>query len=344
MMKRKLLKAMLLCFFVVMTHNLFAQNVVTGTVKDDTGQFLPGVSVVVKGTVTGTITDIDGKFSFSVPNNATLVFSFVGMDTKEVVVGNQRKIDISMIPIAIGMDEVVVTALGISREKKSLAYSVSEVKGAELTKGAGSNVIKSLDGRVSGVNFTQSSSDPAGSVFVTIRGATSLNISNSTMSAQPLFVVDGIPLGTTAVENRNGADFGNLLSQLNPEDIESISVLKGASAGALYGSAAGNGVIMITTNRVRVEKKGLVFLLIHRWYGISLIISLLPSSCMVTEFVLPLFIHRATTGVLDSPISPQQQLMLTIRTRNELRLNFLLLRKKTVCSSLCRPVLHAITT
>src|SRR5659263_366108 len=134
MMKRKLLKAMLMCFFVVMTHNLFAQNVVTGTVKDDTGQFLPGVSVVVKGTTTGTISDVDGKFSFSVPNNATLVFSFVGMDTKEVVVGNQRKIDISMIPIAIGMDEVVVTALGISREKKSLAYSVSEVKGAELTK------------------------------------------------------------------------------------------------------------------------------------------------------------------------------------------------------------------
>lgn len=257
MMKRKLLKAMLLCFFVVMTHNLFAQNVVTGTVKDDTGQFLPGVSVVVKGTTTGTITDNDGKFSFSVPNNATLVFSFVGMDTKEVAVGNQRKIDISMVPIVIGVDEVVVTALGISREKKSLAYSVSEVKGAELTKSAGSNVIKSLDGRVSGVNFTQSSTDPAGSVFVTIRGATSLNISNSTMSAQPLFVVDGIPLGTTAVENRNGADFGNLLSQLNPEDIESISVLKGASAGALYGSAAGNGVIMITTKSGKGGKKGI---------------------------------------------------------------------------------------
>src|SRR5659263_273023 len=197
MMKRKLLKAMLMCFFVVMTHNLFAQNVVTGTVKDDTGQFLPGVSVVVKGTTTGTISDVDGKFS------------------------------------------------------------VSEVKVSELTKGAGSNVIKSLDGRVSGVNFTQSSSDPAGSVFVTIRGATSLNISNSTMSAQPLFVVDGIPLGTTAVENRNGADFGNLLSQLNPEDIESISVLKGASAGALYGSAAGNGVIMITTKSGKGGKKGI---------------------------------------------------------------------------------------
>lgn len=257
MMKRKLLKAMLLCFFVVMTHNLFAQNVVTGSVKDDTGQFLPGVSVVVKGTTTGTITDSDGNFSLSVPNNATLVLSFIGMETKEVAVGAQRKLDISLKARIIGMDEVVVTALGISREKKSLAYSVSEVKGPELVRGGGSNVIKSLDGRVSGVNFTQSSSDPAGSVFVTIRGATSLNISQSTAAAQPLFVVDGIPLGTTGVENRNGADFGNLLSQLNPNDIENITILKGASAGTLYGSSAGNGVIMITTKSGKGGKKGI---------------------------------------------------------------------------------------
>ena len=259
MMKRKLLKAMLLCFFVVMAHNLFAQNVVTGSVKDDTGQFLPGVSVVIKGTATGTITDTDGKFSLSAPNNATLVFSFIGMATKEVAVGSQRKFDIALSTKIIGVNEVVVTALGISREKKSLAYSVSEVRGPELARGAGSNLIKSLDGRVSGVNFTQSSSDPSGSVFVTIRGATSLNLSGSTMAAQPLFVVDGIPLGTTAVENPNGsnADFGNLLSQLNPEDIESISILKGASAGALYGSAAGNGVIMITTKSGKAGKKGI---------------------------------------------------------------------------------------
>lgn len=257
MMKRKVLKAMLLCLFVVLTHNLFAQNVVTGSVRDDTGQLLTGVSVVVKGTATGTVTDNDGNFMLSVPDNSTLVFSFVGMETREIAVGNQRKLNISLASTVIGVDEVVVTALGISREKKSLAYSVSEVKGNELTRGGGSNMIKSLDGRVSGVNFTQSSSDPAGSVFVTIRGATSLNISQSTASSQPLYVIDGIPIGTTAVENRNGADFGNLLSQLNSEDIESITVLKGASAGALYGSAAGNGVIMITTKSGRGGKKGI---------------------------------------------------------------------------------------
>ncbi len=257
MMKRKLLKAMLLCFLVVMSHNLFAQNIVTGSVKDDTGQFLPGVSVVVKGTTTGTITDTDGKFSLSAPNNAILVLSFVGMNSKEVAINKQQKIDITLTSKIIGMDEVVVTALGISREKKSLAYSVSEVKGTELTRGAGSNVLKSLDGRVSGVNFTQSSSDPSGSVFVTIRGATSLNITQSTALSQPLYVIDGIPVGTTAVENKNNVDFGNLLSQLNPEDIENISILKGASAGALYGSAAGNGVIMITTKSGKGGKKGI---------------------------------------------------------------------------------------
>jgi TonB-linked SusC/RagA family outer membrane protein len=252
-----MLKTMLLCFFVVMAHNLFAQDVVTGTVKDDTGQVLPGVSVVVKGTNTGTVTDINGNFNLSASSTATLVFSFVGMAPQEVVVGNQRRFDISLIPTSVMVNEIVVTALGISREKKSLAYSVSEVKGNDLVSGGNANMLKSLDGRVSGVNFTSASTDPAGSVFVTIRGATSLNIQSSTAASQPLFVVDGIPLGTTSVDNRNGADFGNLLSQLNPNDIESVSILKGASAGALYGSAAGNGVIMITTKTGKSQKKGI---------------------------------------------------------------------------------------
>ena len=257
MMKRKMLKAMLLCFFVVMAHNIFAQNVVTGSVKDDTGQYLPGVSIVVKGTTNGTITDSDGKFNLSVPNSSTLIFSFVGMSSKEIEIGSQRKFDITLATATIGVEEVVVTALGISREKKSLAYSVSEVKGNDLAKSGGANMIKSLDGRVSGVNFTSATTDPTGSVFVTIRGATSLKLQSSTAASQPLFVVDGIPLGTTSVDNRNGADFGNLLSQMNPEDIENVTILKGASAGALYGSAAGNGVIMITTKSGKGQKKGI---------------------------------------------------------------------------------------
>jgi TonB-linked SusC/RagA family outer membrane protein len=257
MMKRKMLKAMFLCILMVVSSSLFAQNIVTGSVKDDTGQTLPGVSVVVKGTTIGTVTDINGRYSLSVPANATLIFSFVGMNTKEIAVGNQKNVNISMEASSIGVDEVVVTALGISREKKSLAYSVSEVKSDDLAKGANPNVIKSLDGRVSGVNFTNSSTDPNSSVFVTIRGATSLNISQSTIASQPLYVIDGVPIGTTSVTNANGADFGNLLSQLNSEDIASISILKGASAGALYGSAAGNGVIMITTKSGKGGKAGI---------------------------------------------------------------------------------------
>jgi TonB-linked SusC/RagA family outer membrane protein len=257
MMKRKMLKAIFLCIFMVVSSSLFAQNVVTGSVKDDTGATLPGVSVVVKGTSTGTVTDIDGKFSLTAPLNATLLFSFVGMQSQEIAVGTQKRIDISMVSNTIGVDEVVVTALGISREKKSLAYSVSEVKSGELSRGGNPNLVKSLDGRVSGVNFTSTSTDPAGSVFVTIRGATSLNITNSAAASQPLFVIDGIPMGSASIDNRNGADFGNLLSQLNPDDIESITVLKGASAGALYGSAAGNGVIMITTKTGKGGKKGI---------------------------------------------------------------------------------------
>lgn len=133
--------AVLLCLFVMTTPNLFAQYIVTGSVRDDTGQVLPGVNVVVKGTTNGTLTDINGKFSISVPNNATLVFSFVGMSPKEVIVGNELKLDSSLTASIIGMNEVMVTALGISREKKSLAYSVSEVKGNELTKSAGSNLL-----------------------------------------------------------------------------------------------------------------------------------------------------------------------------------------------------------
>lgn len=241
----------------MVTDTLYGQNIVSGTVRDETGQPLPGVNVVVRGIVTGTVTDARGSFSISLPDRATLVFSFIGMVTKEVEVGSQRTLEVTMVPETFGVGEVVVTALGISREKRSLAYSVSEVQGTELTKSAGANLIKSLDGRVSGVNFTQTSTDPSGSVFVTIRGATSLNITQSTAASQPLFVVDGIPLGSTAVDSRNGADFGNLLSQMNPEDIESITILKGASAGALYGSAAGNGVIMITTKSGKGGKRGI---------------------------------------------------------------------------------------
>jgi TonB-linked SusC/RagA family outer membrane protein len=193
-----------------------------------------------------------------VPNlKSTLEFSFVGFATQRISINGNTKINISLKSETIALNDVIVTALGISRKKRSLGYAVADIKGTDLSNSGSANLVKSLDGRMSGVNFTQASTDPAGSVFITIRGATSLSLPNSTANSQPLYIIDGIPLGKTDITNKNGVDFGNLLSQLNPEDIESVSVLKGASAGALYGSQAGNGVIMITTKTGKGLKKGL---------------------------------------------------------------------------------------
>ncbi|MDP4283833.1 MAG: SusC/RagA family TonB-linked outer membrane protein [Bacteroidota bacterium] len=230
---------------------------IKGKIVDEKGQPLEGATILVKGTNNGTKSDANGNFSIDAAPNSTLIISYVGFETTEVKVGNNLTLSVQLKrSVAIG-DQIVVTALGISREKRSLGYSVAEINGDQLTTGGSANLVRSLDGKMSGVNFTQASTDPAGSVFITIRGATSLNLPSSTASSQPLFVIDGIPMGTTGITNKNGVDFGNLLSQLNPEDIQSISVLKGASAGALYGSQAGNGVVMITTKSGNGGKKGL---------------------------------------------------------------------------------------
>ncbi len=231
---------------------------ISGVVTDETGKALEGVSVKVNESGAISVTRGKGLYSITVPNlKSTLVFSFVGFATQQVKLNGSRSINVSLKSETTALNEVVVTALGISRKKRSLGYSVADIKGTELTNGGSSNLVKSLDGKMSGVNFTQASTDPAGSVFITIRGATSLSLPNSTVNSQPLYIIDGIPLGTASITNKNGVDFGNLLSQLNPEDIESISVLKGASAGALYGSQAGNGVIMITTKSGKDAKKGI---------------------------------------------------------------------------------------
>lgn len=235
-----------------------ADTTISGMVTDESGKGLEGVSVKVSGSSGASVTGARGAFSIVVPNlRSVLEFSYVGFLTQQVRLDGNRRINISLKSEATTLGDVVVTALGITREKRSLGYSVANVKGADLTNGGSSNMLKSLDGRMSGVNFTQASTDPAGSVFITIRGATSLSLPNSTARSQPLYIIDGIPLGKTDITNKNGVDFGNLLSQLNPEDIESVTVLKGASAGALYGSQAGNGVIMITTKSGKGAKKGI---------------------------------------------------------------------------------------
>ena len=229
---------------------------VRGTVTAQAdGAALAGVNIVLKGTQIGTSSDATGNFSLSVPDNgATLVFSFIGYESKEVAVGNRSVIDVALSESAENLQEVVVTALGIKRDERSLGYSVGKVDGKDLSRVAQENVLNGLAGKVPGV--TISSTGGAGSsVSMVIRGATSLSNDN-----QPLFVVDGVPITNTLnnvsqVGSDNRVDYGNAIADLNPNDIESISILKGPSAAALYGSRAGNGVVLITTKNGSGSKK-----------------------------------------------------------------------------------------
>jgi len=246
----------------VMAATARAEITVTGTVtSSDDGTVMPGVNIYLKGTQFGTTTDLDGKYSIAVQDDyAVLVFSFIGYLSEEVTVGGRTVVDVVLKTDAKQLSEVVVTALGIKKEERSLAYSVSEVKGEDMVKAGSINAMKSLDGKISGVNLTSLSSDPTSSVMVNIRGTTvmpSVGDANVSSKGQPLYVINGIPVGTQTFTNKNGVDFGNILSQLNPDDIESITVLKGGSAGALYGSQGGNGVVMITTKSGKGGRKGL---------------------------------------------------------------------------------------
>jgi len=222
--------------------------VITGRVTSGTDNAnMPGVSIVVSGTQRGTVTNSSGEYTIEVPgSDAVLVFSFIGYKTQEVTVGNQKVINITMTESIEALDEVVVTALGITRREKSLGYSVGKVDGENLARVVQENAINSLAGKVTGVQIN-STGGTGSSVSMVIRGATSLSNDN-----QPLFVVDGVPIVNTlnniaGFGSDNRVDYGNSLFDLNSEDIESISILKGPSAAALYGSRAGNGVVLITT-------------------------------------------------------------------------------------------------
>ena len=256
----KKLFLLIVLFVFVSGYTLFAQTIViTGTVTSSVqGEgALPGVSVSVKGTTLGAITGVDGKYSLTAPQNATtLIFSYIGMKKIEVVIAGRKVIDAALEPDLLGLDEVVVTALGITREKKSLGYSVEEVKGDNISKTKESNFVNSLSGKVSGVQIKQSNT-MGGSANILIRGTKSLMSNN-----QALFVIDGVPLdnsitnSTTQIDGNGGYDYGNAAADINPDDIESMSVLKGSAATALYGSRAANGVIMITTKK-GVARKGI---------------------------------------------------------------------------------------
>tara|TARA_R110002049_G_scaffold50743_2_gene144257 strand:- start:4164 stop:7484 length:3321 start_codon:yes stop_codon:yes gene_type:complete len=232
------------------------QHTVSGSLtSSEDGMPLPGVSVVLKGTTQGVSSDFDGNYSINVPNgNGVLVFSYIGFEAQEVAVNGRTSINITLEPGAQALDEVVVTALGIKRADKSLGYSVENVAGEELTRVAQENVLNSLSGKVAGVTLN-ATGGTGSSVSMVIRGAISLSSDN-----QPLFVIDGVPIANSVNNvggfgNDNRVDYGNAISDLDPNSIENVSILKGPSAAALYGSRAGNGVVLITTKKANEKEK-----------------------------------------------------------------------------------------
>ncbi len=236
-----------LLLLVLTAYSLSAQKTIKGTIADSNGEPLIGVNVVEAGTSNGTVSDIDGSYELSVADGASVEFTYTGYATKTIVVGDQASFDI-VLDEGVDLDEIVVTALGISREKKSLTYASQEVGGDELTDVKDVNAINALTGKAAGVFINRNGSGVGGSTRILLRGNKSLT------DNEPLFVIDGIPmLNSREGDQENlfggGIDSGDGISNINPDDIESMTVLKGASAAALYGSQAANGVILITTKK-----------------------------------------------------------------------------------------------
>ncbi|MDG2279292.1 MAG: TonB-dependent receptor plug domain-containing protein, partial [Flavicella sp.] len=249
--------------FITIFSMLFSLQVsaqeksITGTVTTASdGIPLPGVSVIVEGTNRGTTTDFDGLFSIDASPGEQLKVSFLGMKDVSVTVGDTNSINVALEEDSQALDEVIVTALGIKKEKKALTYSAQKVGGDELTRVKQTNPVNSLSGKSAGISITRSSSGVGGASKVVLRG------NSSTTNNDPLYVIDGVPMqnsgngsngeapGTNVFGSQTGnRDGGDAMSMINPDDIESMSVLKGASAAALYGSQGANGVILITTKK-----------------------------------------------------------------------------------------------
>lgn len=244
------------------------QNNVTvkGVVTDLKGEPIIGANVLEKGTTNGVITDIDGNFTLSVPSDATIVVSYIGYVPQTIAVNGQTDFKIQMKEEALALETVVVTAMGIKRKSASLTYSVQQVGGDDLTRVKDANMINALEGKIAGVTINKSASGLGGSAKVSIRGIRSAYEGGNN---QPLYVIDGVPMLNSAKEttasvmggnsDSGNRDAGDGISNLNPDDIQSISVLKGASAAALYGSQAANGVIMITTKKGNVGSTRITF-------------------------------------------------------------------------------------
>ncbi|MGF1532647.1 MAG: SusC/RagA family TonB-linked outer membrane protein [Bernardetiaceae bacterium] len=244
---------------LLISFSAWAQKTISGTVTDDAGEPLPGVSVQVKGTLTGTQTDFEGKYTIKIAGGQTvLVFRFVGMASKEVEIGDMTTIDVTMSENIKRTDEVVITALGFEEDRDRSASSSSNVGGVELVQSGEPGLINSMAGKLSGINIVQASGDPGAGSRIQIRGASTI-----TGDLQPLIVVDGVPMfndnisgaGSNYVGSGGGVTQQSRLNDINPNDIESMEVLKGASAAALWGARAANGVIIITTKKGRAGRK-----------------------------------------------------------------------------------------
>ncbi len=253
-----MLKYLHLLCAVLVANIVCAQNwTVNGYVTSDQGDTLPGVTVFTVGGKTGAITGPDGYYSIEAKSSYdSIKFSFVGYQSVQLPIKGRKTIDVQLQPEVYAVEEVVVTALGITRESKSLGYSATAVDGDELSESSERSMLNALQGKVAGVNISSASGAPGASTRILLRGITSLSGSN-----QPLFVIDGVPVlnntsGSTSING--GSDFGNKINDISPEDVASVSILKGASGTALYGSRAANGVIIITTKKGQFNTKSKV--------------------------------------------------------------------------------------
>ena len=247
-------KGLIMLFFVLSSQLFFAQErAISGTVSDNVGIPLPGVSVLVKGTKSGTQTDFDGKYSIKASSNQIIIFSYIGMKTQEVT-ASSTLLNVKLKDDSVELEGVVVTALGVKKEEKKLGYAVSKVTSDEITKSGEQNVLQALAGKAAGVQIIGSGGTPGASSKIIIRGANTI-----TGSTDPLIVVDGVPIDNSTTQtsagdnpfnaNLSGINNSNRALDINPNDIESVTILKGPAAAALYGARAGNGVIIYTTKK-----------------------------------------------------------------------------------------------
>ncbi|MFN6088326.1 MAG: carboxypeptidase-like regulatory domain-containing protein [Cyclobacteriaceae bacterium] len=250
-------KFLLLCFSFVFVLSAWAQErVITGRVSSsEDGSALPGVNVIVKGTTSGSVTDSDGKYSLSVPNSGgSLVFSFIGLKTAEIEIGDRTVVDVQLGLDITQLSEVVVTAGGVEQNKRALGYAIQTVNANDLIESRQTNLLNAINSKSAGVSVVSSAGTPGASAQIRIRGGSSISRSND-----PLFVIDGIPVDNSSTNNGvAGVNESNRLIDINPNDVESMTILKGPAATVQYGIRGSNGVVIVTTKKGKNKQKATI--------------------------------------------------------------------------------------